>query len=101
MMFEIVIQSICCRLISYRNRPDWSEATMDDVKNCLTALERKLLESLDMVEVRGKRGRKVPVLIPEDCRAAMVYLAQNRQCGWISDENVYFFATQGKRYFSE
>jgi len=35
----------------------------DDVLEALSALEKKLLANFVRVEVRGKRGKKVPVLL--------------------------------------
>uniref|UniRef100_A0A8W8MKN2 Uncharacterized protein n=1 Tax=Magallana gigas TaxID=29159 RepID=A0A8W8MKN2_MAGGI len=41
----------------------------------LTVLEQKLLESQDLLEVRGKLGRGVPVIVPNDTKRILKYLA--------------------------
>jgi len=82
-------------LTSYENRPKWHEASCQEVLLSLTPLEQKLATSMDLVQVRGKCGRKVPILIPEDCQVAMNLLAAHRN-EHISASNPYFFANAGK-----
>lgn len=41
----------------------------------LSVLEQKLLESQDLIEVRGKLGRGVPVIVPNDTKRILKYLA--------------------------
>uniref|UniRef100_A0A8W8IUW0 Uncharacterized protein n=1 Tax=Magallana gigas TaxID=29159 RepID=A0A8W8IUW0_MAGGI len=41
----------------------------------LSVLEQKLLESQDLIEVRGKLGRGVPVIVPNDTKRILEYLA--------------------------
>lgn len=71
----------------------------------LTSLEKELVKSQVMVTVRGKRGTPVPVLIPQDCRAAMDYLSNSdvRQTLGIDQAvddrgNHFFFANKGEQY---
>lgn len=60
----------------------------------LTSLEKKLLETQDLVEVRGKLGRGVPVIIPQDTIQVMKYLADEkvRRKAGIPQENTFLFA---------
>ncbi|XP_064631652.1 uncharacterized protein LOC135489946 [Lineus longissimus] len=81
---------------SYTDRPDWVSAGLDTIKEVMTPLESKLVKTLDMVELRGKRGRKVPVLIPVECKAPMAQLMMHRNRVGIPSTNIYFFATTGE-----
>ena len=54
------------RLADYQNRPRAHEHHMEALVENLSALEKRLLDSQDIVRVRGKRGRPVPILIPHD-----------------------------------
>ena len=59
----------------------------------LQPLERKLMDRMDLIQVPGKRNRRVPILITPEVGKAMKELAATRtQCG-ISAKNPYFFAT--------
>ena len=45
-----------------------------------------------MVEIEGKRGRKVPVLLTPDIKGAMDILVKKRQEANINTNNKFFFA---------
>ena len=45
-----------------------------------------------MVEIRGKRGRKVPVLLTKEVKKAMVLLVEKRDAVGINPRNLYLFA---------
>lgn len=62
----------------------------------LTPLERNLARKLQLVEIRGKCGRKVPVLITEECKTALNIIVDNRLEIGILDSNPYIFAHTGK-----
>ena len=47
---------------------------------------------LDMVEIRGKRGRKVPVILTPEMINAIDVLIKTRKAVGIADENLYVFA---------
>ena len=47
---------------------------------------------LDMVEIRGKRGRKVPVILTPEMINAVDVLIKTRKTVGIADENPYVFA---------
>ena len=65
---------------------------MVEMKKAMSPLERHLLECSDMVYIRGKRGRKVPVIIPDDAQNAMKILNEKREEYGIENDNIYFFA---------
>ena len=79
------------------------EVLHPDIENDLSALEKELVASHEMCVVRGKRGTPVPVLIPEDCQAAMTYLSREsvRKAAGVGkasdgEGHEFFFANQGK-----
>ncbi|ESO92977.1 hypothetical protein LOTGIDRAFT_162004 [Lottia gigantea] len=55
----------------------------------LTALENYLLTSQDLIEIHGKNGNGVPVIVPSDTKALLKYLAiaENRSNAVIYDSN--------------
>ncbi len=48
-----------------------------------------------MVQTRGKRGRRVPILIPHECKVAMDLLVSLRSVCGVMEKNDYFFAVPG------
>ncbi|CAH1972179.1 unnamed protein product [Acanthoscelides obtectus] len=77
---------------SYNSRPQWSEQSTTELKNSLTPFEVKLAERLAVVEIPGKRAKKVPVLLTDEVRVALDLLISKRtDCG-ISGNNPYIFA---------
>ncbi|XP_070573897.1 uncharacterized protein [Ptychodera flava] len=81
-------------LSAYVDRPRWKKDRQEEVHRNLSSLERHLLDSLDMMYIRGKRGRKVAVMIPNDCKEAMEILCNQRTTAGITNSNKYFFARQ-------
>lgn len=63
-----------------------------EVLESLSPLERKLAEVMNRVEVRGKRGRRVAILIPQNLKKQMDFLIKNRSKGSILQDNLYMFA---------
>ena len=59
----------------------------------LNATEKHLLESQDLVETRGKGGRPVPVLIPNECRKPLSFISKPsvRKSAGIREDNKYLF----------
>ena len=58
----------------------------------LTPVEQKLVQNMHLVEVFGKRGRKVPVLITPDVKEAIDMLIDKRQECHILEQNPFVFA---------
>jgi len=50
---------------------------------------------LDMVEIKGKRGRKVPVLLTKEVRKAIDILVEKRSEVGVNPDNPYLFAAPG------
>ncbi|XP_043982140.1 uncharacterized protein LOC122836583 isoform X1 [Gambusia affinis] len=64
----------------------------DDLKEALSDLEKKLCEHFRRIEIRGKRGRKVPVLLtPEMQQSLDMLIGKRQECG-VPTENVHLFA---------
>ncbi|XP_034092633.1 uncharacterized protein LOC117559977 isoform X2 [Gymnodraco acuticeps] len=64
----------------------------EDVNIALSELEKKLCKYFRRIEIRGKRGRKVPVLLTPAMQQALDLLVGTRQeCG-VPKENIYLFA---------
>ncbi|KAJ8913242.1 hypothetical protein NQ315_012860 [Exocentrus adspersus] len=61
------------------SRLEWSEQTTEETRSCLTSFEKKLTERLIIVEIEGKRGRKVPVLLTSDTKKSIYILIQLRE----------------------
>lgn len=51
------------KLSDYISRPTWEEQNTKEIRNSLTPIEKKLSESMTLVEIEGKRGGKVPVIL--------------------------------------
>lgn len=78
------------RLNSYllRNTSDLHS----DVADALSEVEKKLCQHFQRVEIRGKRDRKVPILLTPRMLDSMELLVKNRQACGVQDENIFFFA---------
>ncbi|KAF7645898.1 hypothetical protein LDENG_00196890 [Lucifuga dentata] len=76
-------------LQSYTSR-DLTELNPDIVMS-LSEIERRLAAHFERVEIRGKRSRKVPVLLTPNMIAAMDLLAKKKEECQIPKENIYMF----------
>ena len=61
----------------------------------LTAMEKQLANSLLLIEIRGKKGKKVPMLLSKDAQAAVEVLMKNRKKSFIPEANPYLFPIPG------
>ncbi|KAK2565527.1 hypothetical protein P5673_010614 [Acropora cervicornis] len=77
-----------------RRRPDWSKCS-SSLKESLTPLERRLCERLDLIEISGKRSRKVPILLTPETKTAVELLIEKRPDS-IPQENKFVFARATK-----
>ncbi|KAJ8929546.1 hypothetical protein NQ314_017745, partial [Rhamnusium bicolor] len=66
-------------LENYVSRPLWSQQSTDEMKNSLSPFEKKLAEMLSIVEIEGKRGRKVPVILTEETKTSIDLLVKLRE----------------------
>lgn len=67
----------------------------EDIAICLSEFERKLCVHFTRVEIRGKRGRKVPVLFKPSMVSAMELLTETREACGVPAENPFMFARPG------
>lgn len=51
------------KMSDYISRPSWKEQNTEEMKLSLTPVEQKLAENLVIVEIQGKRGRNVSVIL--------------------------------------
>eukprot|EP00057_Strongylocentrotus_purpuratus_P022884 XP_011677358.1 PREDICTED: uncharacterized protein LOC105444594 isoform X2 [Strongylocentrotus purpuratus] len=68
-----------------------------DVLQGLNKLEKELCKKLTRVEIPGKRGRTVPVLLTQEMKEALDVLAEEsiRQDAGVLESNMYLFARPG------
>lgn len=66
-------------------------ASNPDVDLSLTDVEKKLCKYFECVEIRGKQGKKVPVLLSPDMVSSLEMLVNYRWYCDIPDNNVYLF----------
>ena len=69
-----------------------------DILKTLSPLEQKLAEKLDMIEVLGKRKRRVPVIITPYVKAAIDTLVLKRNSMGLAG-NQYLFAKAGSKTY--
>ena len=58
----------------------------------ITKLEKSLVNNFTRLEIRGKRERKVPLLLTHDMEASIDLLIRNRAAVGVCSENPYVFA---------
>lgn len=72
-----------------------NDALNEDVMQCLSKLEQDLSNDFTRVVIRGKRGRKVPVLLTKEMTRSLDFLIEHRtQENNIFETNKYVFARQ-------
>ncbi|KAG1925842.1 hypothetical protein F2P79_025262 [Pimephales promelas] len=64
----------------------------EDVNEALSDLEKKLCQHFSRIEIRGKRGRKVPVLLTPMMKQGLDLLVGSREVCEVPQENIYLFA---------
>ena len=73
-----------------------SEGLMqEEIKESLSSLEKEIAKHIKRVEIRGKRGRKVAVLITEKLQNQIDLLLKTRDTGKIDTDNIYLFPRPG------
>jgi len=71
------------------------KADNSEIALALTDFERALLQTLERIEIRGKRGRTVPVLLTQEMTRWIDHLLTVRST-LIPETNQYLFATVGE-----
>jgi len=84
-------------ITSYENRTIGVDDVEEALLGELSTLERHLLKSQEMMWIRGKQGKRVPVLIPSDVQKGLEYIndAEVRRLGGINPHTPYLFANRG------
>ena len=67
-------------------------APSDDIKASLSPFKLKLCQYFKRVEIRGKRGRKVPMILTKKLEAAVKLIVNLRNAVGVNPENKYVFA---------
>lgn len=67
----------------------------EDIAICLSEVERKLCNHFTRIEIRGKRGRKVPVLLKPAVVSAIELLLETREKCGVPCDNPFLFARPG------
>lgn len=101
--YSVLSESILSQVILFNRRRQGEAAKMlletyesknsEDVMQCLSKLERDLSNDFTRIVIRGKRGRKVPVLLTREMTRSVDFLIEHRTLeNDISDSNKYVFA---------
>ncbi|XP_063403047.1 centromere protein F-like [Mytilus trossulus] len=87
---ELEAMSLEC----YRKRSTSVSETDISLRQQLTTLEKKMLQTQELVELRGKNGTRVPVILPPEVVPSIEFLANKivREKAGIKEENMYLFA---------
>ena len=83
-------------LTSYLDRA--REVTNQDILKVLSPLEQKLAEKLDLIEILGKRKRRVPIILTPYVKAALDVLVSKRTSMGLGP-NQYLFAKAGSKTY--
>lgn len=75
---------------AHENRNDGVDK---DLLTSLSSWERHLCQSLTRFEVRGKRGRRVPILLTKKMQDSIDVLFQRREEAGVSRRNGFLFAS--------
>ncbi|XP_055362652.1 uncharacterized protein LOC121202050 isoform X6 [Betta splendens] len=83
---EVSHMSLSAYLCKNRSNPQ------EDMNEALSDLEKKLCQHFRRIEIRGKRGRKVPVLLTPAMQTTIDLLVSKRKDCGVLQENPYLFA---------
>jgi len=103
-MTQVVLAKVI--LFNRKRQGEVSRVTVDDYKKkgkaqnsdaelSLTDFERSLLKVFNRLEIRGKKGRTVPLLLTEEVTSWIDALVAARVT-FVSDSNSYLFASNGE-----
>ncbi len=86
-----------CQVILFNHRREGkvSKMSLDNFilrdTSSLSELETSLCKHFQRIEIRGKRGRKFPILLTPDMVTSMEFLVKTRRNCDVLDENVFMF----------
>lgn len=69
-----------------------SETICPEAEGCLSNIEKNILKSIKRIEIKGKRGRKVPVLLRIKHITAINLLVKHRLEAGVAEGNEFIFA---------
>ncbi|XP_067291008.1 uncharacterized protein [Pseudorasbora parva] len=72
-----------------------TSAINEDIYETLSPLEKELSKILTRIEIRGKRGKKVPVFLTDRMKESIDLLVKRREEAGVPAENPYLFARPG------
>ncbi|XP_077978108.1 uncharacterized protein LOC144433636 [Glandiceps talaboti] len=81
-------------LTTYVKNKNQSAGEDEEITASLSPLERKLLNHFTRIEIPGKRGRNVPVLLTPEIKTCVDLLCQTRSEAGVHPNNPYLFARQ-------
>ncbi|KAJ8956206.1 hypothetical protein NQ317_000501 [Molorchus minor] len=84
------------KMSNYISRVDWRDQNTIELQESLTPFEKQLANSLIVVEIEGKRGRKVPVILTPTLKESVDLLIRHRDECNIYYRNKYVFARSNK-----
>lgn len=84
------------KLEDYQNGLASGKSLQGEILQSLSGFERNLARQLERVEIRGKRGRRVPVLLTKCHKSSIDLLLDFRQSSGLSDNNLYMFGAMGE-----
>jgi hypothetical protein len=80
------------KISMYKDATDRSHTSVSDFQQHLSPVEQHLCHVLTRIEIPGKRGRTVPVLLTARFREAVDCILSHRSSCDVPDDNVYVFA---------
>ena len=75
------------------------DVVQDEVKKSLTPFEQELCKTLKRIEIRGKHGRKVPMLLTKQLSESIDIILKTRETVGILEDNKYVFAVPNSLYY--
>ena len=98
-----IILNMCLRsyrLAEYHARPRGKEPHMEALLANMSTLEKRLVDTQDIVRVRGKRGRAVPIIIPPNIQHVLALIVDNDIRAMLGlEKSQYVFANFSKSFF--
>lgn len=67
-------------------------STNPEIEKLLSGTEKELSQNLTIIEIRGKHGKKVPVLLSPSMKESLDLLIERRDIAQIDEKNEYIFA---------
>ena len=80
------------KLETFIKKPNYSEGETDIIREMLSTSEKLLYKNYEYVSIKGKRGRKVPLLYSKSTKEAVDALIKFRNDAKINKNNIYKFA---------